>query len=356
MATFRMKYVKAYEDRHGRMRYYYRRPGFPVVSLPGAPGGKAFAEAYEAAGSNAPRKIGEDRVEPGTFNALIAEYYETAAFTTRADITRKTYRNAIERFRNTFGDMPVKAMTPKRVDELLEDTPKNKEVLRKVLRLLLKLAVRRHYIKINPMDGLRLDRKPQKGFHTWSEEEIAAYEAKWPSGSRERLALALLLYTAQRRADVVTMGRQHVRDGTIRVQQSKTGTVLWVPIHPHLQAELDQIPAGQLTFLQTQYGQPFSPPGFTNWFRFNCDDAALPKGCSPHGLRKAACVRLAQAGCTPHEIMAVTGHKNLAEVTVYTQAADQQKLAAGAMRKTEGGTEVSTPVDEVRQKAGKTRE
>lgn len=351
MATFRMRYVKAYEDRHGKMRFYYRRPGFPSVALPGQPGSKAFAEAYEAAAQNAPRKIGEDRPEPGSFSALIAEYYETAKYQHLREITKKTYRNLLESFRADFGNVPVRSMTPKRLDELLEARAKNTENLRKVLRLILKLAVRRHYIKISPMDGLRLPRKPQKGFHAWSEGEIAAYEARWPSGSRERLALALLLYTAQRRSDVVTMGRQHVRDGKIHVTQSKTGARLWIRLHAALRQELEAVPKDQLTFLQTQYGQPFSPAGFTNWFRANVREAGLPDGCSPHGLRKAASRRLAEAGCTPSQIMAITGHKNLSEVTLYTQDADQARIAEEAMDRLEGGTKVSTRRRPVRQKA-----
>lgn len=341
-----MKYVKAYEDRHGRMRFYYRRPGFPSIALPGKPGSREFAEAYEVAEKNAPRKIGEDRVEPGTFNALIAEYYETSKYGDLADITKRTYRNVLERFREGFGDMPVKSMTPKRLDEFLENTPKNVETVRKVLRLILKLAVRRHLIKLNPMTELRMERKAKKGFHTWSEAEIAAYEAKWPSGSRERLALALLLHTAQRRADVVVFGRQHTKNGPFEFEQQKTGKWLVIPVHPRLKAELDRVPANQLTYLQTQYGQPFSPAGFTNWFVASAKAAGVD-GCTPHGLRKAACRRLAEARCTPHEIMAISGHKNLAEVTLYTQAADQARLAKDAMQKAEAGTDLTNPVEQL---------
>jgi integrase len=37
-----------------------------------------------------------------------------------------------------------------------------------------------------------------------------------------------------------------------------------------------------------------------------------------HGLRKAAARPLAEAGCTTHEIAAITGHKTLSEVERYT--------------------------------------
>ena len=42
---------------------------------------------------------------------------------------------------------------------------------------------------------------------------------------------------------------------------------------------------GVKTFLVTEYGKPFTPAGFGNWFRQRCDEAGLPQ-CSAHGLRK----------------------------------------------------------------------
>ena len=42
-------------------------------------------------------------------------------------------------------------------------------------------------------------------------------------------------------------------------------------------------------------------------FKEQCYAACLPH-CTFHGLRKAASRRLAEHGCTPHEIAAITGH------------------------------------------------
>lgn len=348
MATFRMSYVQSYRDRHGKPRYYYRRPGYPRVALPGEPGSKAFAEAYEAAKGRGPTPKSE-RVTPGTFAAVIAEYYETSKFGNLAETTKRTYRRALEKFRATWGPVPVKEFTPAICDDVMDalaNKPGARENLRKPLRLVLKLAVRRGHIAVSPMDGVRLPRAPLKGFTPWTEDDIATFEKRWPAGTRERLALALLLYTVQRRSDVVVMGRQHTKPGKIHVAQAKSGgkTRLWIPIHPALQAELDRVPGTQLTFLQTQYGQPFSPAGFTQWFRESAQEAGL-EDRTPHGLRKAGSRRLAEAGCTPHQIMAVTGHKNLSEVTLYTASADQERLAEEAIER----TKVSNPAVPVRQ-------
>ena len=94
-------------------------------------------------------------------------------------------------------------------------------------------------------------------------------------------------------------------------------------------------PTGVLTFLVTDYGKPWSNAGFGNKFRDWCDTAGLHH-CSAHGLRKAAAAKLAELGCTVHEIMAITGHESLKEVERYTKAAEQKRLAKSAMRKLQG--------------------
>ena len=157
--------------------------------------------------------------------------------------------------------------------------------------------------------------------------------------------MALMLFTAQRRSDVVRMGRQHVRNGAIEVRQQKTGTLLTIPIHPGLQAVLDGTPSRHLTFLTTTQDKPFrSSASFGNWFGQCCREAGLPKGTAAHGFRKAACRRLAEAGCTALEIMAISGHRSMSEVQRYCAAADQARLARAAQAKMRNafGTETET--------------
>ena len=114
---------------------------------------------------------------------------------------------------------------------------------------------------------------------------------------------------------------------------------------------LDATPSDHLTFLTTRFGRPFEASTFSHWFRDQCDKAELPH-CSAHGLRKAAARRLAEAGCAPHEIGAITGHASLAELVRYTRAADQRRLAEAAMAKTR--TSSGKPTERLAKKARKT--
>jgi integrase len=123
-------------------------------------------------------------------------------------------------------------------------------------------------------------------------------------------------------------------DRKLTLTQQKTGKTLTLPVHPVLAEALAKanISPDAPAFLLTQYGRAYIASGFSNYFR-NCAQAAgLKDQASPHGLRKAAARRLAEAGCSVKLIAAVTGHASLKEIERYTNAADQERLADMAMR------------------------
>jgi integrase len=139
-----------------------------------------------------------------------------------------------------------------------------------------------------------------------------------------------MLYTTQRRGDVVGLGKQHRIEDRFELVQQKTGVALSLPIHDDLADELDLAPDGDLLYLMTEQGKPYTSAGFGNWFRRQCDAAGLPQ-CSAHGLRKAGARRMAEAGKSHAEIKSVTGHVTDKEVTRYTRAADQRRLSDRAI-------------------------
>jgi integrase len=336
------KFVQGFVDRHGKARFYFRRAGFKAVPLPGLPWSPEFMAAYEAALAGQPVPIGSARVKPGTIRALGVSYYGSIAFRSMKQSTQSVYRNIIERFcRETdrdgrpHGDKSAAALQREHIVKLMAgraEQPDSANGLRKVLRAMMKHAVESGLRADDPTRDVRAIRVKSGGFHSWTDDEISQFEARHVLGSRPRLALALLLYTGQRRSDVVLMGRQHVREGALQVRQVKTGAELEIPVHRNLAAIIAETPSWNLTYLTTQFGKPFTAAGFGNWFREQCDEAGLPQ-CSAHGLRKAAARRLAEAGCTEHEIGAITGHASLQEIVRYTKAADQKRLARAAMEK-----------------------
>jgi len=335
------KFVHGYIDRHGRPRFYFRRAGFKQILLPGLPWSPEFMAAYETALAGQPVQVGAARIKPGTIRALAVSYFGSLEFRSMKPTSQSVRRNIIERFcgevdknGHPFGEKSAATLDRQAVVKLMAARaarPESANGLRKALRAMMQHAVEIGLRQDDPTQGVRAIRTKSDGFHSWTDEEIAQFEMRHSVGSRARLALGLLLYTGQRRSDVVRMGRQHLRNGSLYVRQDKTGAELVIPVHPELQSIIADA-AGRMTFLVTEFGKPFTAAGFGNWFRDRCNEAGLPH-CSAHGLRKAAARRLAEAGCTEHEIAAITGHRSLREIVRYTKAADQKRLAAAAMQK-----------------------
>jgi integrase len=349
------RYVHGFLDRHGTPRFYFRRAGFETKRLRGLPYSPEFMRDYEAAMAGQPLPIGLDRARPGTMLALAISYFASPAFRTLRPSTQCAYRGRIDQLCRDHGGKRAADLRREHVVRLLAaraDQPGAANALRTALRVMMKHAVEIGLRADDPTRDVRAVRLKTGGFHSWTDAEIAQFERHHPIGSRARLAVALLLYTGQRRGDVLRMGAQHVRDGALYIRQEKTGAELAIPLHPDLAAIIAATPSGHLTFLTTQYDRPFEASAFSHWFRNRCDEAALPH-CSAHGLRKAAARRLAEAGCTAHEIGAITGHASLAELVRYTKAADQRRLAEAAMAKAR--TFIGKPAERFAKKAGKLR-
>jgi integrase len=224
--------------------------------------------------------------------------------------------------------------------------PDSANGLRRVLREMMKVAIKLEWRDDDPTQGTRKV-KPKKigGYHRWTDADILSFEKQHPVGSTARLATALGLYTGQARADVILMGEQHITEDSdaegntyevlnwVRKKtEDKTGLELTIPVHPELRQIIDATPRKNLTFLITESGAPFTAEGFGKWFRERCDEADLPH-CSFHGLRKAAATKLADVGCDTLEIAAITGHASLKEVERYTKTRDRKKAARRAMMK-----------------------
>ena len=332
------KGVSEFADRHGKTRIRGRRAGWPTYYFKSRPPGAAFEEELRHWLSFEAKRpaIGADRVQPGSIAALVTRYYQSGEYFKLEKSTQATYRGILERFREEHGHRTVAGLDKHAVRKLVEakrDTPWAAKNFFKLLRVLMRFAVDEDMRRDDPTIGVRVTPGKTEGHHSWTELEIVQFEQTHAVGTRARLAFALLLYTGQRRGDIIQMGRQHVKDGCISVRQQKTGAALEIPIHAELARIIAATPSDHLTFLVTQErtkSKPFTAPGFTNWFREMCREADLSH-CSAHGLRKALLRRLAEAGCSEHEIAAITGHRSLQEVRRYTRAASQVVLARRAM-------------------------
>jgi integrase len=335
------KFVQGFVDRHGKSRFYFRRPGFKRVPLPGLPWSPEFMTAYESAmgGESAMRaEIGASRTHPGTINALVVTYYKSDEWNRLTPDTQKPRRRIIERFRVQHGDKRVALLRQDHILKMLSEVgkPTTKRNWLKAIRGLLRSAIP-SMRKDDPTAGIAGIKLPKsKGHHTWTDDEIEQYRAHWPLGTQQRLVMEFALETASRRGEVVRLGPQHVKNSFIRIERTHGSEDVDIPMTPELQAACEAMPKAHLTYIVTAYGKPRSKYGLGNDFAKWATEAGLPPRCRLHGLKKGGMRRLAEAGNTAHELMAISGHKTLSEVQRYTAAADRKLLAESGMAKRKG--------------------
>jgi integrase len=258
----------------------------------------------------------------------------SADFQQCAPSTRRVRDNALAKIVGRNGAEPVAAITRAAIvkgRDKRADKPEAANEFVKLMRALFRWAVDAGVADQNPAREVAfLKPKNRDGFHTWTDDEIARFEARWDIGTRERLAMDVLLYTGLRASDAIRIGRQHVRGGEIYLPaMQKTGEPILCPIIAPLAVSLSAGPVGDLAFLVTTEGRPWScPTSFGNWFRKACRAAGVPG--SAHGLRKAGARIAAERGATEEQLKALYGWRSSKEASRYTRAANRQKMARAA--------------------------
>lgn len=346
VANIRLKYLIRDVDRYGRERWYVRKPGQKKIKIAAQPGSRKFLMAYELAMGDQSRS--DVRPQAGSFHALVIAYYGSAEFKRLNPRTQGIRRRLLDRICQNAGHHPARHIDSaviRRKRDSLAETPEAANAFVKAMRQVFAYGVAAGIVQSDPARDVPYIKTATEGHHSWTVEEVRAFEVAHPVGTMARLALALLLYTGQRRSDVVLMGPQHVRDGWLTLTQQKNRSrkpiTISVPILPVLQETIEATRTGHLAFLTTQWGKPFTANGFGNRFRKWCDEAGLPVRCTAHGLRKAGAAMAAENGATEHEIMAVFGWTTPKQAAYYTRAAQRRTMAERGMVALGGGQAVN---------------
>lgn len=357
-------YLSRERDRHGNERLYVRRNG-KRIRLREREGTPAFAKEYLAAvdalGASPSKRVAAVTATvtthpKGTFGWLGAEYFKSRGegeFLTLDKDSQTRRRNALEMCfqiplsdtdKDPMGNCPLKHLSAQKMKRLIEtkDGAGARTNLRKHLSALGAWAVENKHLPSNPVRDIKAGRRIKGGgFYTWGIPDVQQFleyhRAQNTKRSRKAiLALGLLLFGGMRRQDMVTIGKQHCRGDWIRYIPKKT---LWrrrevsqkplLPILKQIIADCSDI-AGDLTFLVTDYGKPFTENGIGNWIRDRCDEAGLPQ-CTAHGLKKAGATIAAENGATTRQLMAMFDWDTPDMAEVYTRAAEQKKLAGEGM-------------------------
>jgi len=358
-----MKFVQHWVDHLNRHRYRIRRAGKLLGELPvnGDPSSPEFMAAYHAIlrGEKPGQAIADATAQGGSGSVKDAldRYFVATTFTDLSASTQALRKSLLR----GFAQPPVAMLPLAQMDEAFirrwletSSTTGVKRTRFLAIRPFLKWACEQKLIKVNPTDAFKVEAEEGDGHHTWDDDEIKQYRNAHPLGTMARLALELLLAMAARKGDGVALGPQHRKqvNGSWRLvftqeknRKHKPVTVSII-IPDELQAAIDACPARPeaLTYLTNEYGNPFSKEGFSHWFRKKVAAAGLPDRCVAHGLRKAACRIMAEAGCTPHMIRGKSGHRTLKEVERYTAAVNDVIMAKQAHLRVEAAKRNNTVV------------
>ena len=333
MGRLNLKYVETFKDRHGKLRAYfrYKRNRTPLPS----PDDPTFAAAYKRLLIDA---IGE--AEPSKANGkdalgwLIAEYMASPEFTRKlSDRTQEDYRAILNDVRIEYGANPWRELTRARIMKKIRDPwadkPRRADYRVAVMSAMFTWAVKRDIAKENPCKGIDKLNEKGEGHRAWTPAEIAKFLAE--CGDREYEVFVLALYTGQRPGDLRTLKWSQWDGERFTIRQSKTRQPLVIRAHPVLKELLDGMERRGDTILTRPGGEAFTQPQLSVFFKDALRRMGMPEGVTLYGLRATHADALADAGATPHQIAAMTGHRTLAMVAHYTRAADQRRLAEASV-------------------------
>lgn len=329
-------------ERRGRVYWYLRRRGRPLVRLPDLPhDDPAFLAAYAAARADDPPP--RSAPAPGSIAGLIAAALASDTYLARSPVYRATLRRHFEAIRRTAGHAPARGLRDYiiRADVTAATNPTDRL---KAWRFLTAFGLAAGLLPTDPARAVAAPRRAASDGHPpWAPDQLDAYRARWRPGTSARLAFELLHWTGARIGDAVRLGPGMIdRDGVLVFRQGKTGDIAYVPWSCPLPAyaagmEADRrhlmatLRPGHMTFLATAHGGPRSEKALGNLIRESARACGIER--SAHGLRKTRAIALAEAGATVHQITAWTGHRTLKEAERYTRAAERRRAVMGTEQK-----------------------
>jgi integrase len=325
-----MKGVNKVKRPGGGYYYYYRRT---AERLPDDEAARQQRMLEIARGA----VVKQGKSGTGTIGDLVARYRASQHFTGLAKQSRRAYGRYMASLEADFGDIAVKHANREWIVELRDSmaaTPRAADQMVQVLRILLDYALDRpsqYKLEFNAARDVKSINK-QEHHKAWPDELVATFRASAYPGLR--LVVELGLGTGARISDCCAMLWSNYDGAKLTWRQVKTKKPISVPVTADLRAALDAAPRTAAVIATTKTGRPWRDDHLRPELQ-EAVEALGYVGYSFHGLRHRTGALLADTGCTEHEIAAVLGHKSLAMVRLYTEAANQERLTSAAIVKLE---------------------
>lgn len=307
---------------------YFIRRGERATRLTTEPGTPDFWAEYA-------RLLKGSRPAPATrtWRALIADYRTSDRFTRLAPRTQRDYDKVLALLERAWGDLDPGRVERRHVIELQRanaDAVRFANYAVQVCGVVLEHAIDIGWRADNPAKGVRLLRSTRPPRGPWPDALVSAYRETATGAAR--LVGELCLGTGQRIGDVLRMRWDDIAGDAIRVKQGKTGRELWLPLTPSLRAVLAETPRRGLSIVTARDGRPLSYRT-AHQAVMAVRQAIGAEAFTIHDWRHTTASELAALGLSDEVIMAVTGHRSVASVRRYAEAARQKARAKEAQRR-----------------------
>jgi hypothetical protein len=206
----------------------------PRIRLPDDPTSQEFREAYATAMAGEAPKQTVKKDAPGTIGALIASYYQSDDFRMLGEGSKSGYRSRLEQIRRDHGHRAVAGLTKERIEEKILAPLANKKGARidtlKKLRILIRhaMGLKPAWLTSDPSEGIA--RGKTKEIRAWKDSEMAAFEKRWPIGTKQRAAYELMLNVGTARVDVHLTTWTQADDEGFEYTRKKTGVPVTVAL------------------------------------------------------------------------------------------------------------------------------
>lgn len=287
------------------VEYHYAWRGGP--KLIGRPGSDEYLESLHEARQRAKRIFAED-----TLGGIVADYQASALFNSKADATKRDYRQMLSLIVEKFGMMSVDVLDDSKVRkdflkfrDSMVATPRKADRFWQVLKLVLNYAVDTGQLRVNPATRGGKLYHGSRAEIIWEPHEIAL-----ALGGLSQPVLGpfiCALDTGQRQGDILAL-KWNQFDGThIRLTQRKTKRPVKVMASERLKAFLSQSELVSTHVFVTSRGTPWTSDGFQGQFRKEVARLGL-KNRRFHDLRGTFITMRRREGSSLEDIASISGH------------------------------------------------
>ena len=343
--------VTSFKDRHGTVRWRYRRKG-KTKALPGNPGNPKFEEVLSATIEGRKPRLAElvehpRSAKPRTMGAAwLAVRNHSIEWQQLSKKTQYDQQKLIEKFLMTrvappnklvWRDVEMTELKRRHIKRIIQDNldaPQRAKRIVVNIRRLIDYAIDEDWIEIDPTYRLKFNPK-SKPWRAWPVDELKLYQDFWPIGTTARTVYAIALWLGDRRSDVVDLRRSDVNWGrkVVSFDQNKTGREMELDLVDELALALFAAPMNGPTFTAKSNGEKRSVKALTGNMANWTEKAGLPTGCTIHGLRKTLGKLAAEGEASTRQLMELLGHSDIAHAELYSRDASRKRLASQAMSK-----------------------